>query len=196
MRNRKISESVALFVVSAAAIVIAAQPIRVSWQSPIQFAQRPVFRTNSIQEPGTVIVHVRLSAEGGVAEAKVVAGDPELRSVVQESLRNWRFGHATGQPGSFPVYVYFTTDDGTRKGARPLPPPPPFGAVIGSIDITAVSKDVQDRVAKMIGVKTGDVLTEDVMNSIRAKVKNFDPPLRFWVTLGTNAQPIVHISGS
>lgn len=75
----------------------------------------------------------------------------------------------------------------------PPPPPPPYGAKIGGIDISGFPDDVHERVAATIGVKPGDVLTEQVMNNLRSKAKDFSPPIRFWVSLGADAQPIVHI---
>lgn len=190
MRYRAISKLFGLSLV-VITVALAAEPIRVSWNSPVPFIDHPVFRTESVQQPGTVIVRVKLRPDGRISEAKVVAGESPLREVVEQSSRTWRFSKS--QPADFPVYVYFRHDDGNDKGRTPLPPPPPYGAMIGSLDISGLPKDLHERVARTIGVKPGDVLTEQVMNHLRKAVKDFSPPIRFWVSLGAHAQPIVHI---
>lgn len=70
----------------------AAKPIRVTWNTNgFALTSPPVFQTKGLQTPGTAIVQLDLSPQGAVKQAKVIAGDAALRSIVIESARTWRF---------------------------------------------------------------------------------------------------------
>jgi hypothetical protein len=167
----------------------AATPIRVTWNtSGFALTSTPVFQTRGLQTPGTVIVQLELSPQGAVKQAKAIAGDAVLRSIVSESARSWRFAQVSGLPATLQVYVYFVEDDGSKSGPPPAPPPPPFGATVGSIGIAGLKNEDRERLVKAIGLKVGDTVTEESFNRARSEARKFSPPMFFRMSLETGGK--------
>lgn len=173
--------------------LIAATPIRVTWNtSGFALTSAPVFQIKGLQTPGTVIVQLELSPQGVVKQAKVIAGDAVLRSIVIESARNWRFTQVPGLPATLQVYVYFVEDDGSKSGPPPAPPPPPFGATVGSIDIVGLTNENRERLVKAIGLKVGDTLTEESFKKAGSEARKFSPPMFCRMSLGAGGNLRLH----
>src|ERR1700682_3523438 len=101
--------------------VTAAERLRVGWYTGgFRLAKDPVFQTQGVQTAGTVQASLWLSQDGPVKQVKTANGPPELRSMVVESAKDWRFVQVPELPATLRVYVYFT--DG---GAGVLTPPAP-----------------------------------------------------------------------
>ena len=164
---------------------LSAAPIRVTWNtSGFALASPPVFQTQGLQTQGTVIVRLELSPQGAVKQTRVIAGDAELRSIVIDSARNWRFTQVPDLPATLQAYVYFVEDDGTRWGPPPPPPPPPFGAAVSSIGIEGLSAASREKLLHAIGIKVGDPVTEASFNKARNEARKFSPPMSFRMSLG------------
>jgi hypothetical protein len=188
MLDKRILVSFTLLLWSVS-FVAAAAPIRVTWNtSGFALTSAPVFQSKGLQTPGTVIVQLELSPQGAVKQAKVIAGDTVLRSIVIESARNWRFTQVPGLPATLQVYVYFVEDDGSVSGPPPAPPPPPFGATVGSINIVGLTNQNRERLAKIIGVKVGDTITEESFKKARSEARKFSPPMFFRMSLETGGK--------
>ena len=171
----------------------AATPIRGIWNAGgYTLTAPPVFQTKGLQKQGTVIVELELSPQGAVKQTKVIAGDAELRSIVIESARNWRFKQVPDLPATLEAYVYFVEDDGTRWGPPPPPPPPPFGAPVSRIGIEGLTNADRDRLLQAIGIKVGDPVTEASFNKARNAARGFTPPMSFRMSLGAGGNLLLH----
>jgi hypothetical protein len=157
-------------------------------------AQEPVFQIQRTQKCGTVMLLLDVSPDGSIQQVKSINGDAELRSIVMESAKNWRFLEAPGLPPTVRVYVYFSADDGPERLAAPAPPPPPFGEPLASIEIEGVSSEVRARLVKTIGLQTGSVLTEESLQKAKIEARKVAPGLLFVMTLGGDGRPKLRIS--
>jgi hypothetical protein len=143
----------------------------------------PVFQTKGLQKPGTVIAQLDLSPDGGVRQAKILSGDAGYRQIVMEGVRSWQFKPVPNLPASLQVFVYFVEDNGTKGGPAPAPPPPPFGAAVGSIDISGLANEAREKLMKAVGLKVGDIVTEEAFYRARNEAKNFSPSMFFRMSL-------------
>src|ERR1700682_334972 len=167
MLAKRIPVAVTLMLCSVS-FLTAATPIRVTWNTGgFALASPPVFQTKGLQTRGAVIVQLDLSPLGAVKQAKIIVGDAQLRTIVIESARNWRFAQVPDLPATLQVYVYFREDDGSKWGPPPAPPPPPFGAPLGSIGIAGLTNENRERLMKAIGLKIGDTVTEAALKKGR-----------------------------
>ncbi len=155
-----------------------------------------MFQTQGLQKQGTVIVHLDLTPEGAVKRTKVIAGDAELRSIVIESARNWRFVRVPDLPASLDAYVYFVENDGSRWGPPPPPPPPPFGAAASTILIEGLPNADRERLLQAIGLKIGDPVTEQSFDKARSEARKFNPPMSFRMRLGARGNLLLHFERS
>jgi Gram-negative bacterial TonB protein C-terminal len=166
---------------------LSAAPIRVTWNAGgYALASPPVFQTKGLQKQGTVIVRLELSPQGAVKQTKVIAGDADLRSIVIDSARNWRFTQVPDLPATLQAYVYFVEDDGTRWGPPPPPPPPPFGAAVSSIGIEGLPNADRERLLQAIGIKVGDPVTEASFTKARNEARKFTPSMSLRMSLGAS----------
>jgi hypothetical protein len=171
----------------------AATPIRGIWNAGgYALTAPPLFQTKGLQKQGTVIVRLELSPQGAVKQTKIIAGDAELRSIVIESARNWRFKQVPDLPATLEAYVCFVEDDGTRWGPPPPPPTPPFGAPVSSIGIEGLTNTDRERLSQAIGIKVGDPVTESSFNKARNEARTFTPPMSFRMNLGAAGNLMLH----
>ena len=185
-----------VIMISFASLVAAADHhYRVGWFAQgYRMAQEPVFQTQGIQKAGTVMVLLDVSPDGSIQQVKSINGDAELRSIVMESAKNWRFLPVSGLPAAVRIYVYFTADEGPGRLAAPAPPPPPFGDPLTSLEIEGVSNDVRARLVKIIGLQSGSVLTEESLQKAKIEAKKIDAALLFVMTLASDGRPKLRIS--
>jgi hypothetical protein len=175
---------VLLLMLWSASLLTAAQPIRATWNTNgFALASPPVFQTKGLQRPGTVIVQLDLSPDGAVKQAKILSGDSEYRPIVMESVRSWQFRQVPGLPASLQVFVYFVEDNGAKQGPAPAPPPPPFGAAVGSLSISGLMDEAREKLLKAVGLKVGDIVTEESFNRARNAARNFNPSMFFRMSL-------------
>jgi hypothetical protein len=183
--------SVAVF----ASLAAAGNPIRAGWFAQgYRLAQEPVFQLQGTQRQGTVMLLLALSRDGSIQRVKSINGEPELRSIVLESVKNWRFLPVPELPATVRAYVYFTADEGPGRRATPAPPPPPFGECLSSVEIEGVSSDVRARLVKFIGLQAGSVLSEESLQKAKIEAKKIDPALLFVMTLGGDGRPMLRIA--
>src|ERR1700690_2405061 len=96
-----------------ASLVAAADHFRAAWFAQgYRMAHEPVFHTQGLKKSGTVMVLLDLSPDGAIKQVKSINGDEELRPIVTESMKSWRFLQDPGLPTTLRVYVYFTADNG------------------------------------------------------------------------------------
>jgi hypothetical protein len=158
--------------------VTAAERLRVGWYTGgFRLAKDPVFQTKGVQTGGTVDLMLELSPDGAVKQVKTANGPPELRSMVVENAKNWRFVQVPELPATLRVYVYFTVDGGTGTLTPPAPAPPPFGQTLGSLEIEGVSDEVRQQLVKAIGLQAGSILTADSFRRASMEVRKIDPKL-------------------
>lgn len=183
----KMKSSVALAWMLCSVTFLSAAPIRVTWNAGgYALASPPVFQTKGLQKQGTVIVRLEVSPQGAVKQTKVIAGDADLRSIVIDSARNWRFTQVPDLPPTLQAYVYFVEDDGTRWGPPPPPPPPPFGAAVSSIGIEGLPNADRERLLQAIGIKVGDPVTEASFTKARNEARKFTPSMSLRMSLGAS----------
>ncbi len=172
-----------------------AERLHVGWfTSGFQLTQEPVFQTKGLLASGTVEIILEVSADGAVKEVKVSNGLPELRSIAIESAKNWRFVQVPNLPATLRAYVYFTLDDGSGMPALPVPPPPPFGQALGSIEIEGVSSEVQQKLAQAVGLEAGSLLTAESLRKAGVEARKIDPRLVLTTTLDHDGRPKVRIA--
>jgi hypothetical protein len=182
MHVRKTFPSLALMLWSAS-LLTAAPPIRVTLNTNgFVLTSPPVFKTTGLQRAGTVIAKLELSTDGAVKQARIFAGDAEYRPIVLESVRTWRFKQVPGLPASLEVWVYFVENDGTEHGSAPAPPPPPFGAAVGSTGISGLTDEARERLMKSVGLKVGDIVTQEAFVQARNEARAFSPSMFFQVS--------------
>ncbi len=166
---------------------------KVGWyMGGFRLTREPVFETKGAQKSGTVMVLLELASDGAVQQLKSINGAPELQAIVQESVKSWRFVPVPGLPATIRGYIYFTGDG--SGFAAPAPAPPPFGELLGSLEIEGVSSEMRERLAKAIGVQPGSVLTQDALRRAGIESGKIDPALVLVMSLGSDGKPRLRIS--
>jgi TonB family protein len=138
---------------------------------------------------GTVIVEATLDASGNVADAHVASGPVELRHSVLESVLEWHFARS-GANSMREISVQFLLPPGEtlrRSGPPFVPavvvsqasPAGPLGRHVSSIEILGLPSEAKDDLAKLLPVRVGDVLTEEVAQNTGRVAKEFDEHLSF-----------------
>lgn len=154
-----------------------------------------LFDLERVQAPGTVIVRLEISPDGVVRKADIVSGDAGLRPIVLESASRWRFVRTSVPfPASQQVWIYFVEDNGIAIHLnRPLLPPPPVGAPLGSIDIHGASAAEERTIRRLIAANPGDPLSQLVWDRAKKAAREQKPPMQFQVKLGPDGLPYIRI---
>jgi hypothetical protein len=157
--------------------------------------KRPaMFDESKIVKPGTVILRITLNENGEAKSVEVVSGDTELRPAVLSSARTWSFVKSASLPSVLPVWVYIVEEGGKPESQRlPLAPPPPYGAVLGSIEFAGVAEVEKISLLKKIVVRPGERLTEEAWVQARSVARSASPPLEFQVKIDSTGLPYIRI---
>jgi hypothetical protein len=157
--------------------------------------KRPaLFDESKIVKPGTVILRITLNENGDAKSAEVISGDTELRTGILSSARTWSFVKSPALPSVLPVWVYIVEEDGKQDSQRlPLAPPPPYGAVLGSIEFGGIPEPEKIALLRKIVIRPGDRLTEEAWVQARSVARTASPPLEFQVKLDSTGLPYIRI---
>jgi TonB family protein len=130
-----------------------------------------------------------------VADARVMSGPMELRRAVLQSVLEWHFARS-GANSTRQISVQFLLPEGetSRRSGPPFvpavvvsqaAPAGPLGRRVSSIEIISLPSEAKEDLAKLLPVRAGDVLTEEVAQNTGRVVKEFDEHL----SLGFPAAP-------
>ena len=139
---------------------------------------------------GSVVVQVKLDANGEVSDAAVLSGPDELRKAVLQSVLTWHFDKSAALT-TRTVSVDFVKPATVSNAAATAPPPPPpapgpraasgYPAPIsGKLDrivISGLSDSARSDLLSRLPVQEGDELSGDTYAAVTKEVKAFDPHL-------------------
>jgi len=147
---------------------------------------------------GAVAVEITLDAAGGVSDAHVMSGPPELRRAVLESVLQWHFTHDAAN-GTRVVTVQFQLP--ATESVRPPAPdfrpavvvsqPAPFGPLgrtVKNIDILGLPPEARTDLLARLPVHAGEVLSAELAESTGRIVREFDEHLNMGLTLPPDAK--------
>jgi TonB family protein len=133
---------------------------------------------------GTVVVQVKLDANGEVADATVQSGPEELRKPVLQSVLNWHFmKDAAGSTRT--VTVEFTapakrTPATQQFGIVTRPPAIPGAApgsttrVLRDIEVSGLSDQAKSDLLTLLPVHVGDSISPEQFTPVMNAVRQFD----------------------
>lgn len=160
----------------------------------LQLMSQPTIDVKGLTEEGTVSLEVQVDQDGRVDRVLYANGTPQLREAATRSVGAWRFARGQNLPASAWAYVYFTKDRGANGRLKPpAVPPPPFGAKLREIDLDGVPSELRERVRGAIGVRPGDLLSENELNHSAAALKKIHPKLRLMLRSGSGGGPTVAV---
>jgi TonB family protein len=149
---------------------------------------------------GTVVVELKLDANGNVADARVVSGPDELRNAVLQSVLQWHL--MKNQAGSSrPVSISFRVPEvsagvtgGVTGGASAgvlggmiASAPTPWAGRTVRIDVQGLSDESRADLLSQLPVHDGGTLSIEAFQNVIRVVKGFDEHLSFAVmTTGSN----------
>jgi len=128
---------------------------------------------------GTVVVQVKLDANGEVADASVMSGPEELRKPVMQSVLNWHFAKDAAS-STRTVSVDFTLPEKpqpTVSAGVAATPPVALDKTLKSIDVEGLSDQARDELLAQLPVHPGDQFDTAKMGEIGSTVKAFDSHL-------------------
>lgn len=137
---------------------------------------------------GIVQLEAVLNSDGEVIDARVLSGPEELRRAALQQVLGWRSSKDASSRRSVSITIQF------KKSADfpPLPPPPPpqpppvNQLTFEGVDYMGLSPEIQQRASLvMAGLQSGQKLTDEQVNRLRADLRAIDPLLR----LGLNMTP-------
>ncbi len=168
---------------------------RLIHRSPVRYPAKDVV--------GTVVVQVKLDANGEVMEAVTLSGPSELGASARDSVATWHFdgraGAATrevkidfgGSVDSVAPLSRITTEVGISD-APPQPPAPQSGT-IDQIDVTGLSDTAADELLAGFPVHPGDRLVGDVLTRAKDAASQFDSHLMVEISRGMSAENVMRI---
>jgi hypothetical protein len=178
-----------LFAIITVAGLFAAAPIRVSWNTGNAHLKRaPTVSTEGLTRAGTVDLIVDLATDGTVKRVASSVGPEDLRERVTASLKTCQFA-GPDIPESAHIIVYFVAGAGP-----PMPSPPPFGRTLAELRFSYVSESDQSAVIRGIGVRAGQILTDEKFGSASRAVRAINPELQLMLTLHAG-QPVLVVTG-
>lgn len=133
---------------------------------------------------GTVMVQVKLDANGEVSDASVLSGPDELRKPVMQSVLSWHFGKDVGN-STRTINVDFVLPEKPQTPAAAVPvthPPVAFtggmpARTVKGIDVVGLSPEARDQLLARLPVAAGDQVDAAKLTEIAAAAKSFDSHL-------------------
>jgi TonB family protein len=132
---------------------------------------------------GTVVVQIRLDAEGNVSDATVISGPEELRRAVLQSVLDWHFVKTAAlstQQFSISFALPKAAGAMAQIGVRPRATPvqqPQNDYVVRSIIIAGLSNTATQQLRSQLPVHEGDSVNSATMVDLTRTVHEFDEHL-------------------
>ena len=126
---------------------------------------------------GDVVASVTVDDRGAVADAKIVSGPPELRSVVLRSVLEWHFDPTQDFPAdrTFEVAVRFTPPPG---GVPAQQVNGNMAITIGAPDLSQAPAALRDQLSAALKPWEGQQIALRQLPDIEAAIRNVDSDLR------------------
>ncbi len=151
----------------------------------------PVFFPAGVTATGVVIVEASVNSKGEVTDAHVVSGPEELRRAALQSVLNWHFSIDGGLPPTVQSAIRFETAPKTA-GAAPVPAARPTSLYLKSVDTSALSPDLAEKVQAAMPVHAGDAFGGAQLAAVRSAVQGVDEHLTIMMnSAGSDAMLIV-----
>jgi len=144
---------------------------------------------------GTVVVQVKLDANGEIADAAILSGPEELRKPVMQSVLTWHFAKEVAG-STRTVNIDFKLPDAPTRVQRREPQLPanfPVRTVKG-IDITGVSDEARQQLLAQLPVHAGDQLDAARYLEITKAVSSFDSHLSIALANAADGATTVRIA--
>ena len=152
---------------------------------------------------GTVVVEVKLDANGNVSDAHVVSGPDELRNAALQSVLQWHLTkNLAGSsrqvsisfrlPDSAPVQPPAAVADSVQApaaaaGRRVASQPAWVGRTVKGINVVGLSDQSRADLLSQLPVHEGDALSAESLQNVTRAVKGFDEHLSVGVmSVGSN----------
>lgn len=137
---------------------------------------------------GTVVVQVKLDADGEVSKASFVSGPKELRGGVLEAVRTWPFEKSAASSTKI-ISIDFAKPDLNDPRATAIPPQPAAGpmmngpvARIESAGISNLSDTAAAQLKPLLTIQAGGSLTPPLLAQTLQTIQQFDKHLALRIT--------------
>lgn len=158
---------------------------------------------------GTVVVQVKLDANGEVSDATVLSGPDELRKAVLQSVLTWHFEKSAASTART-VNVDFVKPavtaaprggSGGRGGgilggivgglptaAPPPPPPPPASGKLDHLVVAGLSDSARTELLSHLPIQEGGEWTSQTFAAVKQEVSQFDSHLLVSLSRSANGE--------
>ena len=180
-----------IFAVTIAIAVAAAQDVPDAKGVSVNLNGAPLMHRLPVPYPldamskgvqGTVVVQVKLNADGEVADASILSGPDELRKPVIQSVLAWHFGKEVAGSTRTVNIDFKLPDAPVRVERRPAQPPAVFTArTVKNVEVLGTSDEARQQLLAQLPVHAGEQLDSTKFAELNNAVNAFDP--HFAVTL-------------
>lgn len=157
-----------------------------------------VYPANSLAKgtQGTVVVRIRLDANGEVVDDVIVSGPGELAASVEQSVRTWHFNKGAGgstqavnidfaKPTNTTIPLNPNPSDSLPErtttriqvNSGPVQPLSPRSGIVDEIDVTGLSEWASDEILAILPVRAGDPFNAEALIQVTDAAHLFDPHL-------------------
>jgi TonB family protein len=145
---------------------------------------------------GTVVLEVKLDANGNVSDAHVVSGPQELRKAALQSVLQWHFAKAYAMSSrqvsiSFRLPAPVVAEQPAAPAEPPAPvaetarrealPPPLASRTLKGINVSGLSDQARADLLNQLPVHEGDAFSREILENVTRVVKGFDEHLSITV---------------
>ena len=148
---------------------------------------------------GTVVVQVRLDANGEVIDDTVLSGPDELRKSVQQSVLNWHFDSRAGSATRVVNIDFVKPANGATRpmvvrSSEPVPERTSArSGAIDRIDVTGLSDTATAGLLAQLPVHAGDPYTPDTLTRAVDAARQFDSHLVVGMSTGPSGANVMTI---
>lgn len=154
----------------------------------------PVFFPAGVTATGVVIVEASVNSKGEVTDAHLVSGPEELRRAALESVLNWHFSVEGGSSPTIQTTIRFEAPP-KAADAAPIPAARPASLYLKSVDTSALSAELAEKVQAAMPVHAGDAFGNAQLAAVRSAVKSVDEHLTIMMnTSGPDALLIIMLA--
>ena len=179
-QQTEIQDGLFVRVTSESSVVVSRPPLRYPKQAMAELLD------------GTVVVKAAVDSAGRVRDVAVVSGPDAFREAAMESVRQWRFVAGAGEREvrlEYHIPAQNLSDLEKLRGAMgafqskaPKAPRLPLaGRTVKDIQFLGFGVDAQEAVYERMGIKVGDVLSNDGMDRAQEDLRKLDPKIQFKV---------------
>ena len=192
------SKTFLIFALTAGLAVMAAAP-QVVYDAPgvtVDLGSAGVMHRTGVAYPaaalkqgvqGTVVVELKLDANGNVADARVVSGPDELRNAALQSVLQWHFMKNLAGSSRQVSISFRVPEAAAQTPAMAAPQPPWVGHTVKAINVFGLSDESRAALLSQLPVHEGVTLSVDSLQAVTRAAKEFDEHLSVGVmSTGTN----------